>query len=187
MGFGFANQSPTWGVGAPAPKFPPISQQNNGAAGYMEGAYHMDEQGNLVDKYGQPVTDTNATLFPGQSSPGIEKLKQMHLAALNVGAMRPEQAQARTNALQQQLSAFAPMNRALTSMYGPQGGIDLEMLGRNPMGPGMLQTGQPNASIGLNRPGPLQQSSTVPVGSPTKPVTSAVNIDALRRLLMGGQ
>lgn len=171
--------SPEWyqkyGLTPPDPAQAAAGQMPNGAA-----RFNLDN-GGLADSTGNGVTPLAATQFPGISSPGLEKLLQMHLGALNVGAMRPEQAQARTNALQNQLSAFQPMNRALESMYGPVGGVDLNRLGQNPMGPSMMQVGQPNQLMGLNRPPPFQPSG--PGGGP--PPNGPQPVSALLRLLMG--
>lgn len=149
--------------------------------------YHMGPDGKIYDAQGNVVNDgtqqglagqpagppmspsdqqgtaaMNGVQFAGQSPPEFNKLMQMHLGALNIGAMRPEQAQARTNAMDNQLSAFQPMNRVMQSMYGPQGGVDLNRLGQNPMGPSMLQTGQPNPVMGMGRPPPFQQTPPQP-------------------------
>lgn len=51
---------------------------------------------------------------------------------------RPEAAQSRMNALNQQLGAFGPINDLLERMYGPGNKFDLAALGQNPMTPGMM-------------------------------------------------
>lgn len=59
-----------------------------------------------------------------------QRYKQMHA---NFQAYRPEHANSRMNALNQQLGAFGPINDLIQRMYGQGAGIDLAALGQNPM------------------------------------------------------
>lgn len=66
---------------------------------------------------------------------------QMHLAGQNYQAYRPEVAQARLNALNQQASMFRPVNAMLGQMYGPQAQMDMSAAAQNPMSPRMMSLG----------------------------------------------
>lgn len=68
--------------------------------------------------------------------------QQMHQAGLNYQAYRPMAAQARLNALQQQASAFQPVNNQLSQMYGPSAMMDTGAMMQNPMSPQMMQMGR---------------------------------------------
>lgn len=68
-----------------------------------------------------------------------QRYKQMHA---NFQAYRPEHANSRMNALNQQLGAFGPINDLIQRMYGQGAGIDLAALGRNPMTAGAMLAGQ---------------------------------------------
>lgn len=70
-----------------------------------------------------------------------EKQKMLHALAVAYQAQRPELAQSQTNALNQQLGAYAPMNNAMGQVYGPSAMVDLQALGQNPMTPGMMDPG----------------------------------------------
>jgi hypothetical protein len=54
---------------------------------------------------------------------------------------RPQMAEAKTQGLQQQLMAYQPVNKALSSMYGPEYQFDLQGMGQNPMPQGMTELG----------------------------------------------
>lgn len=61
---------------------------------------------------------------------------------------RPMEAEARMNALRQQLPLFNPLSTALKSAYGPQYGIDTSTLAQNPMPAGMTGVGAPGGGGG---------------------------------------
>lgn len=64
-------------------------------------------------------------------------------AAQQVQQYRPMEAQARMNALGNQLSLMGPMNAALGQAYGPGFQFDTNRLLQNPMPQGMSQIGTP--------------------------------------------
>lgn len=67
------------------------------------------------------------------------KAQQMNVAGRTMAAYRPEQAQARLNALRQASGAMQPMNNALASMYGA--GATQGANPQNPMSPRMMEMG----------------------------------------------
>lgn len=71
------------------------------------------------------------------------KQEQFHRGAEQLGAYRPEYAQARMNQLSNQSTAFQGANNLLGHMSGGQGGFHPSQMFRAPMGPGMLSVGQP--------------------------------------------
>lgn len=71
------------------------------------------------------------------------KQEQFQRGAEQLGAYRPEYAQARMNALSNQSTAFQSANNLLGHMSGGQGGFRPGQMTRTPMGPGMLSVGQP--------------------------------------------
>lgn len=114
------------------------------------------------DQNGNPLLPNAVT--QGQAGPNFMaasggnadayKMMQMHLAALNNQAYRPEMAAARSRALGSSLSAYEPMNNMLGAMYGPQGQVDLQKAAANPMTQAMMRLGAPNQNdIGLAPPG----------------------------------
>ena len=70
------------------------------------------------------------------------KAAQMNTAGRVMSAYRPEQAQARLNALRQSMAAMQPMNNALASMYGA--GATAQARTHNPMSPRMMEMGTAN-------------------------------------------
>lgn len=78
------------------------------------------------------------------SDPNEEfKLQQMQNAGAAYGAYRPEVAQARMNGMRNSMSAYQPANNALAQMYGQGASVDPSQMQQNPMGPSMMQQGQP--------------------------------------------
>lgn len=69
------------------------------------------------------------------------KLKRMVQANQQIQAYRPQMADARLRAMQQQMGAYAPMNRALGQMYGPGAQLDMAGMTQQPMSPYMQQLG----------------------------------------------
>lgn len=67
--------------------------------------------------------------------------EQMSKAAEAYTAYRPEYAQARMNALANQLSIMQPVQSALTRMYGGAGALNTGQALQNPMGPSMMGQG----------------------------------------------
>lgn len=67
--------------------------------------------------------------------------EQMSRAAEAMTAYRPEYAQARMNALANQMSVMQPAQNALNRMYGSAGDMSTMQALRNPMGPSMMQQG----------------------------------------------
>ena len=103
-----------------------------GLAPITGGASLLSEQ----KLHGLPIV---GSLF---SDPAAEaKTKALGKLAAAYQAQRPELAQTQTNALNQQLQAFAPANNMLGEMYGPSAMQDLTALGQNPMTPGMMDPG----------------------------------------------
>lgn len=87
---------------------------------------------------------THKTPLFGQffENPNETRLKQsMQEAGTIMQAYRPEMADARQQALQTQLNALAPANRALTEMYGPGAAMDLQA--PTLVSEGMLDLGTP--------------------------------------------
>ena len=78
-----------------------------------------------------------------------ERYKQMHA---NFQAYRPEHANSRMNALNQQLGAFGPINDLIQRMYGQGSGIDLAALGQNPMTQGSMLAGSGNVQVSDKAP-----------------------------------
>lgn len=71
------------------------------------------------------------------------KQEQFHQAGQAYGAYRPENAQARMNALRNAQSAYQGANDLLATFQGGRGrGIDTTQMYRNPMGPTMMTQGQ---------------------------------------------
>ncbi len=84
--------------------------------------------------------DAHAAINPGdplgqQGSKDAQEqlLKRYDEMRKNFQAYRPEAAGYATNALQQQLGAFNPLNDLLKRMYGQGAGFDLASLGQNPI------------------------------------------------------
>lgn len=73
------------------------------------------------------------------------KVQQMNRAAEAYGAYRTESAQARQNALMNELGALQGGNDALSKMYGSRMAPGASP--GNPMSPSMMQTGQPFPSM----------------------------------------
>ena len=141
-----------------------------------------------------PMTDL------ATSNPQLYKMLQMHMAALNAQAYRPEMAQARLNALGNQLSAYQPMNNVLGAMYGRQNQIDTTQAMKNPMSPAMMQIGAPNLSdMGLSRPAAASQPTGAGGGMAAQPYSTGGGLrtlsdpndqpidarDMIRRALLG--
>lgn len=109
----------------------------------------------------------------GQSGADRYKLIQMHLAALANQAYRPEMAAAGTRALQSSLSAYAPMENVMGSMYGPEGQVDLTKASQNPLTQAMMQIGAPNQKdIGLSTPPQGPPGGPPPMPMPQTPGAS---------------
>lgn len=88
-----------------------------------------------------------------------EQFKQEQFArgAEQIGAYRPEFAQARMNQLSNQSTAYQSANNLLGHLSGGQGGFrGGSQMFRTPMGPGMLSRGQP-ASL-TTPPGMMAQN-----------------------------
>ena len=71
----------------------------------------------------------------------LHQREQMSKAAEAYTASRPEYAQARMNALANQMSVMQPAQNALNRMYGGAGDLNTNQALRNPMGPSMMQQG----------------------------------------------
>ena len=71
------------------------------------------------------------------------KQEQFQRGAEQLGAYRPEYAQARMNALSNQSTAYQSANNLLGRMSGGHGGFNPSQMMHTPMGPGMLSRGQP--------------------------------------------
>lgn len=105
-----------------------------------------------------------------QNPNDIFKQAQFHMMGRSLGQYRPEEQQAYSNALNQELSAMTPVNSALAQMYGPgaqqtnfssDSGTGL----RSPLGPSALQVGQ--SLPGLQAPGMANTSQqATPSGGP---------------------
>lgn len=74
--------------------------------------------------------------------------QQMHQAGLNYQAYRPELANARLNALNQQASMFRPVHAMLGQMYGPQAQMDMTQAAQNPMSQRMMGMGATSDAAG---------------------------------------
>ena len=77
--------------------------------------------------------------------------EQMSRAAEAYTGYRPEYAQARMNALANQMSIMQPVQDALTRMYGPSGALNTGQALRNPMGPSMMGQGAAMTSRNPNQ------------------------------------
>lgn len=96
-----------------------------------------------------------------QNPNDIFKQAQFHQMGRSLGQYRPEAQQAYSNALNQELSAFQPVNSALAQMYGPSAqqtnfSSDSGTGLRSPFGPSALQVGQ--SLPGLQAPGMAMSS-----------------------------
>lgn len=80
-----------------------------------------------------------------------QQRKQFHSMANAYAAYRPEQQQARQNALAQQMSLFQPVASSMAAMYGPGAVPNLGPALQNPMSPNMMALGNP---AGFPRPAP---------------------------------
>lgn len=151
-----------------------------------------DDPANRIDP-SQVAAPQQISPFPGGSVPGAGnsgiggpnldqaaasgadkyKLVQMHLAALANQAYRPEMAAAGTRALQSSLSAYAPMENVMGSMYGPEGQVDLTKASQNPLTQAMMQIGAPNQKdIGLSTPPQGPPGGPPPTPMPQTPGAS---------------
>lgn len=70
--------------------------------------------------------------------------------AQNYQAYRPEAAQARLNALNSQMSMFAPVNAALGQMYGNGAQFNMDQALNNPLTNRMMDMGAPKGAQLLN-------------------------------------
>lgn len=77
--------------------------------------------------------------------------EQMSKSAEAMTAYRPEYAQARMNALANQMSIMQPVQNALTRMYGGSGALNTNQALMQPMGPSMMQQGAAMASKNPNQ------------------------------------
>lgn len=88
--------------------------------------------------------------------------EQMSRSAEAFSQYRPEYAQARMNALANQMSVMQPVQNALTRMYGNAGALNTGQALTNPMGPSMMQQGVAGVSRNPNQfpgtPGPMGES-----------------------------
>jgi hypothetical protein len=75
------------------------------------------------------------------------KKDQLELATQAYGAMRPEMAQARMNALSNLSTAYQPMNNAMATMYGAGNSFNPDQMLQSPMGPSMMAQGQSEANM----------------------------------------
>lgn len=76
-----------------------------------------------------------------QNPTELHQREQMSKAAEAFTAYRPEYAQARMNALANQLSAMQPAQNAANALYGDRGNFNTEQALRMPMGPSMMAQG----------------------------------------------
>jgi hypothetical protein len=83
-----------------------------------------------------------------------QQREQMHNMALAYSAYRPELAQARMNALGNQMSLYQPAVNSLMGMYGPGAVPNTSTAMRSPMGPGMFTVGVPKGTPGPEGPDP---------------------------------
>lgn len=142
------------GPGDPGPGWSLVNDPQGGGPGYWlntsTGETKPMQSGDSIPTSPYPAGPMSDL---ATSNPQLYKMLQMHTAALNAQAYRPEMAQARMNALGNQLSAYQPMNNVLGAMYGKQNQIDTTQAMKNQMSPQMMQTGAPNLSdLGLSRP-----------------------------------
>ncbi len=71
------------------------------------------------------------------------QMQQMDMAARTYGAYRPEMAQAQMNSLRNLGSIYQGTNNLLATAGGGQGGVNMGQAYQSPMGPTMMQQGQP--------------------------------------------
>ncbi len=110
-----------------------------GGSGGSTGQGPMGQMGMDMSLHKMPVIG-NFFVNPNEQF----KQEQFHRGAEQLGAYRPEYAQARMNQLANQSQAYQSANNLLGHMSGGQGGFHggAQMM-RTPMGPGMLSVGQP--------------------------------------------
>lgn len=150
-----------------------------GPVQYGENAFgpSVDENGNPLPG-GGPVNLNSMLGVNGMTrDPGLNKLLQMHLAAMNIGDYRPQQAAAYQQMLQKVLNAYKPMNNVLGSMYGPAGQLDLNA-GPAPVTPDMLAVGD------VKRNGDTGFATTT--GAPLSPTPNAAGTQRALSILNGG-
>ncbi len=77
------------------------------------------------------------------------KKRGMHGVAKSYQAYRPEVAQARMNALNNQMSMFGPVNNMLGQMYGPDAQFSNAQATQSPLSTRMMDIGAPKGSAML--------------------------------------
>jgi hypothetical protein len=116
----------------------------------VAGGMELDFQGNQIPLFGNFIAD-----------PANEKKRgSMHNMALAYQAYRPEVAQARMQALNNQMSMFAPLNAMLGQMYGQGAQFDLSKATQSPLTNRAMNLGAPTGAAQLNERGPVPDEYT---------------------------
>lgn len=86
-----------------------------------------------------------------QNPTELHQREQMAKSGEAMTAYRPEYAQARMNALSNQMSVMQPVQNAMNRMYGEGGNMNVGQALQNPMGPSMMKQGASLPSANPNQ------------------------------------
>ena len=115
--------------------------------------YPMGPGSNPIGMMGMDLSMRNMPIVGSffQNPAELHQREQMSKAAEAFTAYRPEYAQARMNALANQLSAMQPAQNAANALYGDMGNFGTEQALKMPMGPSMMQQGAAMPSSNPNQ------------------------------------
>lgn len=105
--------------------------------------YPMGPGSNPIGMMGMDLSMHNMPVIGSffQNPTELHQREQMSKAAEAYTGYRPEHAQARMNALANQMSTMQPVQNALNRMYGDAGNLNTGQALTNPMGPSMMGQG----------------------------------------------
>jgi len=115
--------------------------------------YPLGQGSNPIGMMGMDLSMHNMPVIgPFFQNPNeLHQREQMSKAAQAFSAYRPEYAQARMNALGNQLAAMQPAQNAANALYGDMGNFNNEQALKMPMGPSMMGQGAAMASSNPNQ------------------------------------